>query len=152
MELLHAAGPAVLLVGEKKKERRKTDEDVDNPLDRRPCSEDHVHYVPVAADKTSDTDEPPIQSANDEENKGDDVYYFHSLIQSRLYMDRGTTVSAPYMVLLRCCLLLQTRTACALLLRAYFVGSTLHIPGSSPPSSLNSATPARPRLFARATF
>jgi len=47
------------------------DEDVDDPFDRRPCSEEHVDDVEFFTDKAADADEAPVDSSDEDEKTGD---------------------------------------------------------------------------------
>ena len=47
------------------------DEDVDDPFDCRPCSEEHMDDVEVFADESADADETPVDSSNENEKTGD---------------------------------------------------------------------------------
>lgn len=61
------AGAAVPLVREEEDERRETDQQVDESLDRRPGAEEEIHDVPIAAHIRPERHEAPVEAADDDE-------------------------------------------------------------------------------------
>jgi hypothetical protein len=54
---------------EEKSERRETDKQIDEILNRRPRAKEEIHDIPVAAHPVANRDETPIETADDEENE-----------------------------------------------------------------------------------
>ena len=65
-------------MGEDDVEGRQTDEDVDQAFEPSYGSEDEVNHVPVAAaEPFAETDESPVETANDEKYEGGYMCCFH---------------------------------------------------------------------------
>jgi hypothetical protein len=47
----------------------EADENVHNPFDLRPVAEEEVHDVQVHAEEPAESDETPVESADDDENR-----------------------------------------------------------------------------------
>ena len=61
------ARAAILLEREEKDERREANKQVDEILNRRPCAEEEIHDIPVAAHPVPECDETPVETADDHE-------------------------------------------------------------------------------------
>lgn len=68
-----AAGSAVLLVSDKEDDGREADEQVDDVLHARPLAEDEFYDVPVIGSEIAKRDKPPVEAADDDEDKRDTV-------------------------------------------------------------------------------
>lgn len=66
--LLHPTAPAV---GLELVQPAEADEDVDEPLDLGPCSEETTDEVPVLSHESTETDEAPVEGADENEDTGD---------------------------------------------------------------------------------
>ncbi len=60
---------------EKHVQRGKSHEDVDEPLHHGPCTEKHVHEIPIAAQEAAYTNEKPVKASDDEEPPSDHVQF-----------------------------------------------------------------------------
>jgi len=97
---LHRASAALahhasLLVVDEEPQRREAYEDIDDPFHHRPCSEDHVNDVPIAAHESAETDQAPVKASHNEEDEAEYMQILHKnmnyikpdLINNYLYIE-----------------------------------------------------------------
>jgi hypothetical protein len=68
---------------EEEYESRETNENVDQPLKPRHRAKNEVDYVPVAACEAANTDEPPVEAADNEEPPSDFVQCLHIMMREK---------------------------------------------------------------------
>ena len=73
----HRARFAISFVRDEKQDARETDENVDDPFDRRPRTQDEIDDIPVASGESAETHQAPVEGADDDENERDHVKCFH---------------------------------------------------------------------------
>jgi len=61
----------------KRPDSRETHKYVDDPLNLRPAAQEHVDDFPIATGEHAKADEPPLKTADDEEDPSDNVQCFH---------------------------------------------------------------------------
>lgn len=78
LECLHratcTAHAAVLFVCHDFKDSRKADEDVHECFDNRPRAEEHVDEVPTTSHEAAQSDKPPVETSDNDENPAHHVH------------------------------------------------------------------------------
>ena len=70
---------AILLVRCELVDGRKADEDIHEPFDYRPRAENQIDDIPITAEEASQSDEAPVEGADDDEDPGNHVKFHRNI-------------------------------------------------------------------------